>query len=211
MEVLSSPPCLSSFAVPRPAGPPCTPRLAPRSPLALGERPAALPAVHNSDGPSGHPLIFGRRCRRLPCSEVFLPGIRRLHLFRYNPSLRAAVTTPPEPDATSWLLRNPVLPLPEIEGLGFQCYCLRGLHNVRYLRPTASLPGLAAGLVRRHRDVLSPLQRVSSASWLASLYHVETFTRWVAPPFFWSRRGTRARTRTPGRARQRARPRTPSP
>src|SRR5262249_41416099 len=73
---LSSPPCLSSFAVPRPAGPPCTPRLAPRSPLALGERPAALPAVHNSDGPSGHPLIFGRRCRRLPCSEVFLPGIQ---------------------------------------------------------------------------------------------------------------------------------------
>src|SRR5207237_6283050 len=42
-----------------------------------GERPAALPAVLCSDEPSGHPLAFERRCRRLPCSRVFLPGTRR--------------------------------------------------------------------------------------------------------------------------------------
>ncbi len=50
--------------------------------------------------------------------------------------------------------------------------------------------------------MLSPLQRVSSASRLPGRYRVEIFTRWVAPPFFWSRRGTgRGRwPRDPGRA-----------
>ena len=36
-----------------------------------------MPAVLHYDGPSGLPLVFGRRCRRLPCSEVFLLGTRR--------------------------------------------------------------------------------------------------------------------------------------
>jgi len=31
--------------------------------------------------------------------------------------------------------------------------------------------------------VLAPFQRVSSASRLPGRYRVETFTRWVAPPF----------------------------
>jgi hypothetical protein len=39
--------------------------------------PAALPAVLHYDGPSGLPLVFSRRCRRLPCSEVFLRGTGR--------------------------------------------------------------------------------------------------------------------------------------
>ena len=36
-----------------------------------------MPAVLHYDEPSGLPLAFGRRCRRLPCSEVFLLGTSR--------------------------------------------------------------------------------------------------------------------------------------
>jgi hypothetical protein len=132
-----------------------------------GKRPAALPAVLYSDGPSGHPRVFGRRCRRLPCSGVFLPGTRGLHQFQCNPSLRAAVITPLESAAAiNQVLPQPMLPSPVLERLGFQVLFSRGLHDVRCLRPAASLPGLAAGFVRRSRAALTPLQRVSSASWL---------------------------------------------
>jgi len=71
------------------------------------------------------------------------------------------------------------------------------LPDVRCLRPTASLPGLSAGFVRRYRAVLSSFQRVSSASRLPGRYRVEIFTRWVAPPLFWSRRCLELRTIAP--------------
>jgi len=52
--------------------------------------------VHHSAEPSGLPLTFGA-ITTPTCSEVFLLGVKRAFtLFRCNPSLRAAVITPPE-------------------------------------------------------------------------------------------------------------------
>jgi hypothetical protein len=87
-----------------------------------------------------------------------------LHLFRYNPSLRAAVITPPEPTAANQRSSAAGVAFASTRVARLPDLCSRGLHDVRYLRPAASLPGLVAGFVRRHRAVLSPLQRVSSAS-----------------------------------------------
>jgi hypothetical protein len=159
------------------------------APLA-GERPAALPAVLRSDGPSGHPLAFGRRCRRLPCSGMFLPGARRASPV---PALPFAACCRHYPAGTGRgyqpaFFRARCCLRHSSSGSASGSYSYRGLHDVRCLRPTASLPGLSAGFVRRYRAVLSPFQRVSSASRLPGRYRVEIFTRWVAPPFFWSRR-----------------------
>lgn len=70
-----------------------------RSPVAApleGERPAALPAVLRSDGPSGHPLAFDAVAGAYLAPECFSPGPEGFTSFDCNPSLRAAVITPPE-------------------------------------------------------------------------------------------------------------------
>ena len=61
-----------------------------------GKRPAALPAVLRSDGPSGHPLAFDAVAGAYLAPGSFSPGPGGLHQFQCNPSLRAAVITPPE-------------------------------------------------------------------------------------------------------------------
>jgi len=157
-------------------------------------RPAALPAVPCSDGPSGHPLAFGRRCRRLPCSGAFLPGPGGLHQFQCNPSLRAAVITPPE-SAAAVSQRSSAADAafaPSRE-LGFRtlshgaCTTFDACGPQRRSRPLRRF-------VRRCHPRLSPAER-PSASRLPGRYRVETFTRWVALPFpFWSRQPLDRRT-----------------
>jgi len=110
---------------PRQAGPPCTPRLAPQSPLALGERPAALLAVRHSDGPGGHPLVFGA----LP-TPTFLQSVSPWDQEGFTcsdttprcvlPSLPRR--NPPQPTS---VLPRPVLPSPVLEWLGFRT-CVHG-------------------------------------------------------------------------------------
>ncbi len=59
---------------------------------------------------------------------------------------------------------RPVLPSPRSERLGARCFASRGLHGVRYLRPTRSLPDLSSGLSGGTAPGFR-LQSVSSASW----------------------------------------------
>ena len=138
------------------------------------------------------PSGLRRRRRRLPCSGVFLPGARRASPVPMQPFAACCRHYP--------------------AGIGCGCQpaffrrrcCLRhgtsgsasGLNLTRLARrsiPAARsvAPRPCAGFVRRHRAALSPLRRVSSASRLPGRYRVETFTRWVAPPFSWSRRTVR--------------------
>ncbi len=59
---------------------------------------------------------------------------------------------------------RPVLPSPRSERLGARCFASRGLHGVRYLRPTRSLPDLSSGLSGGTAPGFR-LRSVSSASW----------------------------------------------
>ena len=147
------------------------------------------------------PSGLRRRCRRLPCSEGFLLGARRASPVPAQPFAACCRPYPAGTDrGQPAFLRDRCCLRPYSMGSASGTCRSRGLHDVRCLRPAASLPSLYAGLVRRYRPVLSPLRSVSSASRLPGRCRVETFTRWVAPPFFWSRRvrrrARRSRTRT---------------
>lgn len=109
--------------------------------------PVALPAVLHSYGPGGHPPAFGCRCRHLPFSEVFLPGTGRA-----SPVTR---TTLPcmLPSVPRWEcgryqseFRHHCCLRPRTGGSAPKVVRFRGLLDVRYLRPTRSLPRPSLGL-----------------------------------------------------------------
>src|SRR5688572_24726275 len=80
--------CLALSTERRSVGPPCRApgspvRVAPRS----GRGPLALPRVHGSDGPSGHPLAFGPVTRSYLAPGSFSPGPGGLRQFRSHPLL----------------------------------------------------------------------------------------------------------------------------
>jgi hypothetical protein len=127
-------------------------------------RPTTLLVVHHSAEPSGNPLTS----TRAELSEVFLLGSGGsspvpVASLRYVPPPLPRWSSP-----RSNLFPCRVLPSPSFEGLGLHCLSFRGLHDVRYLRPIASLPGLP-GFVGGHHAVLSLLLRVLPASQLRFL------------------------------------------
>jgi hypothetical protein len=84
----------------QPAGSLCNVQGSPPSTLPCSRRgPSALPEVLHSYGPSGHPLAFNAVTNAYLPPRSFSSGPGGLRQFQYNPSVRAAVITPPGPCA----------------------------------------------------------------------------------------------------------------
>jgi hypothetical protein len=140
----------------------------PRSPLARGERPVALPAVHRSDGPSGHPLIFLVVADAYLAPGCFSPGFRRASPVSIQPFAACCRHYPAGTgrgcQPAFFRVRCCLRQFPRGSASGSAS---RGLHDVRYLRPTASLPGLRRVCQEAPRRAFATPTRLLSfmASW----------------------------------------------
>ena len=129
-----------------------------RSPLRRG--PSALPEVHHYYGPSGHPLTFDVVADTYLSPGSFSPGPGGLRQFRYNPFLRAVVSTPPGPIAVSASFSAHGVAFAKSrearhQEMDFTRLARRSLPTARKIAPWPQ-----ARFVRRHRPRVSPAKRL---------------------------------------------------